>query len=260
MAVKIGETTYLNMPEQVAKNQSDIKKLADQYDMLTHPISDINLSNDGDLIFILSNGETVDAGLVKSVSNFSIDASQHLIITYIDGSTEDLGAIFSGNISVSGNLTVSSEISGNAITGNSIIENMSGYSFNPTPSTDKIDITYIYAGVVKNGNKITFALAFNITNKTDDTAIDIYPSFLIPNTIAAKLNPTTIHNFDALAIIEANAPTTTSGTSKPFSALIYKSGSAVVFNISSSLAGFQKDVQYYVRVEQTFLLSDNLVA
>ena len=60
----------------------------------------------------LSNGTDIDAGLIKQVTGFSINGSQHLIVSYNDGSTSDLGEIFSGNITISGNLTVSGSING----------------------------------------------------------------------------------------------------------------------------------------------------
>lgn len=62
----------------------------------------------GHLILTLSNGDELDAGNLGAVSGFSIDASQHLIVTYQDGTTNDLGAIFNGNVNISGILSASS--------------------------------------------------------------------------------------------------------------------------------------------------------
>ncbi len=94
---------------------------SDQYNNLVDDIayvSNVSIDGSGHLITTLSNGQTIDAGIIKQVSSFSIDASQHLIVNYNDGTTTDLGAIFTGNINIAGNLTA-----------DSIIENMSGYSF-----------------------------------------------------------------------------------------------------------------------------------
>ena len=66
----------------------------------------------GSLILTLSDGENVNAGFIGAVSSFSIDANQHLIVNYANGTTQDLGAIFNGNISISGNLNVSGTING----------------------------------------------------------------------------------------------------------------------------------------------------
>ena len=62
----------------------------------------------GHLILTLTNGDELDAGDLGGVSGFSINALQHLIVTYQNGTTQDLGAIFTGDVTVSGNLTASS--------------------------------------------------------------------------------------------------------------------------------------------------------
>lgn len=54
----------------------------------------------------LTNGTWLTAGNIKPVSNFSIDANQHLIVNYQDGTSQDLGAIFNGNVVISGSLDV----------------------------------------------------------------------------------------------------------------------------------------------------------
>lgn len=50
----------------------------------------------------LTNGTWLTAGNIKPVSNFSIDASQHLIVNYQDGTNQDLGNIYNGNVVVNG--------------------------------------------------------------------------------------------------------------------------------------------------------------
>ena len=82
--------------------------VSDQYNDLVDDVvyvSNVALNASGHLIVTLSNGDNIDAGLIKQVSNFSIDGSQHLIANYNDGTSSDLGAIFSGDVNVSGNLT-----------------------------------------------------------------------------------------------------------------------------------------------------------
>ena len=69
-------------------------------------ITDIQIDASNHLIFTMSEGDPIDAGLVKEVSSMSIDASQHLIVNYNDGTSSDLGAIFQGNVNISGTLTV----------------------------------------------------------------------------------------------------------------------------------------------------------
>lgn len=76
----------------------------------------------GHLYLTLTNGTNLDAGNVKPVSNFSIDASQHLIVNYADGTSQDLGAIFQGNVNITGNLSVSGSITFGSLNGNIPLE------------------------------------------------------------------------------------------------------------------------------------------
>ena len=50
----------------------------------------------------LTNGTWLTAGNIKPVNNFNIDANQHLIVNYQDGTSQDLGAIFNGNVNIDG--------------------------------------------------------------------------------------------------------------------------------------------------------------
>lgn len=223
--------------------------VSDQYNDLVDDVvyvSNVELDASGHLIVTLSNGNTIDAGLIKQVSEFSIDGSQHLIASYNDGSTTDLGAIFSGNVNIAGNLTA-----------DSIIENMSGYSYNAVASSGTRDVENIYAGIVKNGNKLTMAVALNVTVLSGNT-IDLYPSFTLPASIASKLYPTRIKGFDALAVVDVLLQPTESGSSISGTGLIYKSSNTVYLNISCNT--LVTNTKYYLRVEQTFLLSQNLAS
>lgn len=65
----------------------------------------ISINASQHLIFTMSEGDPIDAGLVKMVSSLSINASQHLIANYNDGTSTDLGAIFQGTVDISGTLT-----------------------------------------------------------------------------------------------------------------------------------------------------------
>lgn len=68
-------------------------------------ITNIDLDAYDHLIFTMSEGSPIDAGLVKMVSSLTINASQHLIVNYNDGTSTDLGAIFQGDVNISGTLT-----------------------------------------------------------------------------------------------------------------------------------------------------------
>lgn len=52
----------------------------------------------------LTNGTWLTAGNIKPVSNFNIDTNQHLIVNYQDGTSQDLGAIFNGNVVINGTI------------------------------------------------------------------------------------------------------------------------------------------------------------
>ena len=56
----------------------------------------------GHLILTLTNGDELDAGDVKPVSRFEINDSQHLIVYYGDGTNQDLGNIYVGNVTIEG--------------------------------------------------------------------------------------------------------------------------------------------------------------
>lgn len=89
--------------------------VSDQYNDLVDDVayvSSVDINASGHLITTFSDGQTKDAGLIKQVLYFGIDASQHLIAYYNDGTSTDLGAIFNGNITIAGDLTVGGTISG----------------------------------------------------------------------------------------------------------------------------------------------------
>ena len=247
--------------------------VSDQYNDLVDDVvyvSNVAINASGHLIVTLSNGDDIDAGLIKQISSFSIDASQHLIATFNNGTSQDLGAIFSGNITISGNLNVTGRVdandihaslfSGLSVTADSIVENNDGYSFAMPSDTD---IDTVYASVVKTGNKITFVIFGNITPTTDRTSGDgqiVIGGFYIPSAIGAKLYPYTQSWMTNVLHCQSLKAYNGSVTGKLVDAYVLKSsGTYLQFFIYPSenvtlLAG-QK---YIYRMEVTFLLSDAL--
>ena len=236
---------------------------SDQYNNLVDDIAyvtNVSINASGHLITTLSDGQTIDAGIIKQVNNFSIDASQHLIANYNDGTSTDLGAIFSGNITVSGNLTVTGGISGNAITGDSIIENMSGYSFSTNARTN-LTKEMVYAGACKNGNKLTLVVACNFTRTGEIT--DGSPDFIfnIPSSVGQKLYNTTVGAVTTvLATGEANFTKSIASTDGHFNYYVSKASDTTinVFLYGGSTLTLNEKV--YCRMEWTFLLSDSLAS
>ena len=233
---------------------------SDQYNNLVDDIpyvTNVAINGSGHLITTLSDGQTIDAGQIKQVSGFSIDGSQHLIVSYNDGSTTDLGAIFNGNVNISGTLNAS------AITGDSIIETMTGYSYNQPSADTNITKNVAYAGVVKNGNKLTFVIAMTIkrTGAVGGPYI-AYGSFVIPTAVANKLYQIPeLSNVLATCILQGFS----SIYSDPIEIPAYitkEAGGTIRFTTyKGSLDSLLTlDTTYYVRFEVTFLLSENLAS
>lgn len=235
---------------------------SDQYNDLVDDVvyvSNVAQNASGHLIVTLSNGDTIDAGLIKQVSSFSINASQHLVVSYNDGTSTDLGAIFNGNINISGNLTVSGGISGGAITGDSIIENMSGYSFiAPTASTN-VTQEIIYASAVKNGNKLTVVIFEKVV--CTDTPLSNYltlGAFSLPASVLAKLYPTTIDGANFLDNRTVSFFKSLS-TAVDLKAYCQKGGSGITLMVYG-VQNLTHNTDYFARYELTFLLSDNMAS
>lgn len=212
-------------------------------------VTDAKIVN-GHLYLTLSNGERLDAGNVKPVTRFEINASQHLIVYYGDGTTQDLGAIFQGDVSINGKLTANM-VDGVKVTGNEIVEKMSGYSIENISE----HWTPTYVSAVKNGNKLTIVFCGNVVPPTKG-AISLC-SFKIPQDVGAKLFPYQLGqeyflDNKAIQLFSTNTSAVqiladcqkTSNTTIRF---------ALRFNDNVII-----NQQYYFRYEITFLLSDSM--
>ena len=198
---------------------------------------------DGHLYLTLSNDERLDAGNVKPVTRFEINASQHLIVYYGDGTSQDLGAILQGNVNIDGNLTA-----------NSIIENMNGYKLKSTKINDD-DKRYI--SIVKTGNKITFVLTGTIA--INDNANIELGSFEIPSSIGNRLFP----NIDVDRILLNDVIATAGRVEQRYTFALYMTkwnNTSITFYASKlnhpPVAYINGN--YIIRAEITFLLSNNM--
>ena len=230
---------------------------SDEYNDLVDDVvyvSNVQLNASGHLIATLSNGDEIDAGLIKQVSGFSINASQHLIVSYNDDTTTDLGAIFSGNVNISGNFTA-----------DSIIENMgTGYGYTSTGSDATITVTDVYQGQVKNGNKLTIVSAIKVTRlDTISTYAQSrrFGNFSYPYAVAQKIYPAfTASGFgDIFSLKKVLAVSTTDVTDTVeliafVGAWSLTSCALTIINLNS----LDLNKEYYIRYEDTFLLSDPL--
>ena len=232
---------------------------SDEYNDLVDDIvyvSNVQLNASGHLIVTLSNGTDIDAGLIKQITGFNINASQHLIASYNDGTSADLGAIFSGNITVSGNLTVTG-----GITGASIIEDMAGYSYIAPPATAGITVDVVFAGAVKNGNKVTFVLAMELTRTDTISATNLsIGTFVIPTAVGSKLYPSTIGSGDYLDVKKVTAYKQ-AWSGYDITCYTGKSSNGAIYMIALTQGmndNFTLNTKHYARYEVTFLLSDPL--
>ena len=147
-----------------------------------------------------------------------------------------------------------------AITAPSIIENMSGYSFEQSTAS-KVTFNYIYCSVCKNGNKLTFATCLTFTLASDQTEASIViGKFIIPASISAQLYPVTfLGSLDLLNYEEVLCVARATLATVSTKGYAYKSGTTGIVQMINT-AGLSKETEYFLRIEQTFLLSDNLVS
>lgn len=218
------------------------------------PVTSFSFNEQRHLIVNYGDGTTQDLGLIKGVSSFSIDANQHLIVNYDNGTTQDLGAIFSGNLNINGIITAN-VVDGLKVTGDEIVEKMSGYGFIPN-EVENLSITTIYAGVVKNGNKLTIVQFGKITRTGTISFADL-GTFFIPSSVADKLNPTPLG-----VVSGALSSKVISFFDSPQSCVDLKTmvrkGTNSVISTAYGLGNLTLNTEYQFRIETTFLLSDNM--
>lgn len=143
--------------------------------------------------------------------------------------------------------------SGN-ITGASIIENMSGYAFGFASTVSEITITPIYNSCCKNGNKITFVW-FNKVVRTGALNNSYAGIFDIPSSIGSKLYPT-INNY--LYIGGAFAMKSDTTTQQINFGIEKVGGLDKVGLVLRGLTSLSLNEEYTIRIEATFLLSDDM--
>ena len=140
------------------------------------------------------------------------------------------------------------------ITGAEIIEKMSGYSFTKATSDEHTTFDYKYAGVVKNGNKITFVIAVEVV-KTDNAEVAI-GTFNIPESVGSKLFPV----FESSVLEYGNKEFLAEDfTTQSIPAYWAKNNNYSIY-AAVKTNNLTAEKAYYVRMEITFLLSDNLAS
>ena len=196
----------------------------------------------GHLYLSLTNGNELDAGNLKPVTSFEINASQHLIVNYGDGTSQDLGAIFSGNVNIDGNFTA-----------NSIIQNMTGTTLHPNP-TKRNEVNISYAGICQNGNKLTIAINGSLLFNSSDKIINIC-NIIVPLSVGSKIIP--YKEGTAETVYKKLSCYSAYNESVDINTIVQKDSNSE-FHINIYAGALTNELTYYFRYEITFLLSDNL--
>ena len=146
------------------------------------------------------------------------------------------------------------------VTGGEIVEKMSGYSFSPVEK-ENISNNISYAGVVKNGNKLTMTIVGQLTRSGDVTGNNTHlGDFTLPNDIAQKLVPHTIGtSTNALRVIGVSVSTNSFSIFRTLAVGLYKVSTNQVHFIIYGLGDLVLNTIYDYTAEVTFLLSENLI-
>lgn len=160
---------------------------------------------------------------------------------------------------VNGDLSVTNDLNAGNITGDSIIENMTGYSF-AKQSPLGFTIDYVFASIVKNGNKLTAVIAANITRTDSVPDASNIGRFNIPAAVAAKLYPTYIGNYNVLDMHKVSVSKDGINFTDLLSRVYKGNNEFSVFLTATTLNTLDLNEKYFLRYEITFLLSDNMAA
>lgn len=170
----------------------------------------------------------------------------------------DVKYLFTSELQNIDTITSSGDLS--SVKANEIIENMNGYSFNLASPTG-YTLEGVYVGACKNGNKLTFVLAFNITRNEDNLTGNVsLGEFIIPENVGVNLIPARVGEYNYLLNLIATGWTSAWSNRSQIFALAKADNSHInAYFDSSANTNLIKDAKYYFRVEMTFLLGDNLI-
>ena len=138
-----------------------------------------------------------------------------------------------------------------------IIESMSGYTGAIMTQTGWT-IEKVYVGAVKNGNKVTFVCALNLTKTSEDADVFIdLAEITIPLAVYNKLYPTNVGDSSFLDNKVVKAFTAYNSAVDAYSYVAKRTGVKIGF--IGYLNNLVLNTKYYWRYEVTFLLSDDIV-
>lgn len=144
------------------------------------------------------------------------------------------------------------------ITGASIIENMSGYNAVIPSSSANTIFEPIYAAAVKNGNKLTFVIACNLTRIGNEENFNAITFTSIPSSVFNKIVPVTVGNSSVIDTKIINCFTTLSSSIQ--ARCWFNKGNNNNAGVYINTLNMVQNAKYYCRYEITILLKDNLVS
>ena len=134
---------------------------------------------------------------------------------------------------------------------------MTGYSFTPaTFETEKVTIEDLYANVVKTGNKITFVIACYATKISSNLYMQ-FGKFRIPMAVADQLYSYKLGTAQVIASSTIYIKTGAADVIGTPVAVWFQKGYNEIF-VATNLTPIETSKKYYIRVEQTFLLGNNM--
>ena len=139
---------------------------------------------------------------------------------------------------------------------------MAGYAFNSI-AVANVTIVNVYAGVVKNGNKLTLVQYFKITKAGEFSGSDYQTigEFVVPQAVANLIFPSDIGGGNTCVAMN-NIALFYNNTISKIDA-IYNINKTTATKLRTLVTGFSQmtaGTTYYGRIEATFLLSENLAA
>lgn len=221
-----------------------------------------------DIIFQVTSGTVItltSSEISVTKSNGALGITNSTDYIYSKTQVDSLLSAKADSSYVSAQLALKANLAGanftGAITAPSIIENMSGYSASILSNAGLTEEA-IYIGAVKNGNKLTLVVAMNLTKNETLSGSKNICDIVVPASIFSKLYPTAIGGYLGLLDYIALNGIDEDGQFINLKALIYKEGSNKVrFGIhSSTIDNLTLNKKTYIRIESTFLLSDNLAS
>ena len=194
---------------------------------------------------------------IEAIANAVLDGDN--IVAKLAGKDLAIAGLTSAGIANTGNIANIGDIATTGkITGGEIVENMTGYTASKKEGVIQSKFTINYCGIVKNGNKLTIALAGEATLTEAYTSNFTLMTFTIPESVGAKLIPFSLEASNVRLAVLAPIASSTLKNYVTFNMWLNKDSDTNI-NIGANVTNFLPDVRYVFRVEFTFLLSENLV-